>query len=318
MPSRITGRWIRSGWRIFWKKSADWKRANCATASTGRRVKAIIPVHILGHPVNMKPILELARKFNLVVIEDATESLGAKYEGHPTGSLADIACFSFNGNKIITTGGGGMITTNDEAWARRAKYLTTQAKDDPVEYIHNEIGYNYRLTNMQAAMGCAQLEQLDDYVAKKRHIAETYLEAFKNVPGITPMREAPWAFSNFWLFTVLIDAKLFGKTSRQLLKALAEKKIQSRPLWQPIHLSPAHAGCQPQPCPTAEMLYENCLSLPCSVGLNAIPTWSAYVRKPPAFSRRISCSRMIQTGRDEDDITITGERFLCAPTTSFV
>jgi perosamine synthetase len=121
---------------------------------------------------------------------------------------------------------------------------------------------------MQAAMGCAQLEQLDDYVVKKRHIAKAYIEAFKNVPGITPMREASWAFSNSWLFTVSIDAKQFGMNSRQLLKALAEKKIQSRPLWQPIHLSPAHAGSQPQPCKTAEKLYENSLSLPCSVGLS--------------------------------------------------
>jgi perosamine synthetase len=111
------------------------------------------------------------------------------------------------------------------------------------------------------------LEQLDDYVSKKRRIAKAYAEAFKDLPGIVPMREAQWAFSNFWLFTVLVDAKLFGKTSRQLLKTLAEKKIQSRPLWQPLHLSPAHAGSQPQSCPIAEMLYDNCLSLPCSVGL---------------------------------------------------
>ena len=255
MRNRIIGRWIRSALRIFWKSNASGKTANCAIASTGRRVKAIIPVHILGHPVNMEPILELAHKFSLLVIEDATESLGAKYEDHPTGSLADIACFSFNGNKIITTGGGGMIMTDNEAWARKAKYLTTQAKDDPVEYIHNEIGYNYRLTNMQAAMGCAQLEQLDDYVVKKRHIAKTYIEAFKDLPGITPMRKAPWASSNFWMFTVLIDAKLFGKTSRQLRKILAEKKIQSRPLWQPLHLSPhtqvaSRSNAKPPKCCT--------------------------------------------------------------------
>jgi perosamine synthetase len=252
----------------FLGKACQWQNGELRNRTTGRRVKAIIPVHILGHPVNMTPILELARKFNVVVIEDATESLGAKYEGRGTGSLADMACFSFNGNKIITTGGGGMITTDNEAWVRKAKYLTTQAKDDPVEYIHNEIGYNYRLTNMQAAMGCAQLEQLDDYVAKKRHVAETYIQAFKELPGITPMREASWAFSNFWMFTVCVDAKQFGMNSRQLLKALAEKKIQSRRLWQPLHLSPAHTGSQPLQCKTAEMLYENCLSLPCSVGLS--------------------------------------------------
>jgi perosamine synthetase len=251
----------------YLEKACQWQNGELRNRTTGRPVKAIIPVHILGHPVNLTPILELARKFNLAVIEDATESLGAKYEGRSTGSLADMACFSFNGNKIITTGGGGMMTTDNEAWARRAKHLTTQAKADPIEYLHDEIGYNYRLTNMQAAMGCAQLEQLDDYVAKKRHIAETYIEAFKELPGITPMREAPWAFSNFWMFTLLVDARSFGGTSRQLLRILSEKRIQSRPLWQPIHLSPAHSGGEPRPCRIAEMLYANGLSLPCSVGL---------------------------------------------------
>ena len=252
----------------FLKDQCHLKKGELRNRATGRRVKAIIPVHILGHPVDMKPILELARKFKLVVIEDATESLGSKYRGRPTGSLADLACFSFNGNKIITTGGGGMITTDNETWARHAKHLTTQAKADPIEYIHDEIGYNYRLTNLHAAMGCAQLEQLGNYVAKKRQIAETYLAALKDVPGVTPMKEAPWAFSNFWMFTIRIDARQTDVNSRQLLKALAEKKIQSRPLWQPIHLSPAHADCQPQSCPIAEALYENCLSLPCSVGLS--------------------------------------------------
>ena len=251
----------------FLEKECRWSKGELRNRITGRRVKAIIPVHILGHPVNMTPILRLARKYKLIVIEDATESLGAKFKGRPTGSLADMACFSFNGNKVITTGGGGMITTDNAEWARHAKHLTTQAKADPIEYVHDEIGYNYRLTNLLAAMGCAQLEQLDDYIAKKRHIAKTYIKSFKDLPGITPMREAQWATSNFWMFTVFVDAKLFGKTSRQLLKSLAEQKIQARPLWQPIHLSKAHADCQPQSCATAEMLYENCLSLPCSVGL---------------------------------------------------
>jgi perosamine synthetase len=251
----------------FLEKECRWEKGGLRNRATGRRVKAIIPVHILGHPVDLKPILELAREFELVVIEDATESLGSKYHGRPTGSLADMACFSFNGNKIITTGGGGMLVTDNEAWARHAKHLTTQAKADPVEYIHDEIGYNYRLTNLHAAMGCAQLEQLDDFVAKKRQIAQAYVEALKGVPGLTPMSEALWAFSNFWMFTILIDSKQFGMNSRQLLKFLAEKKIQSRPLWQPIHLSPAHAASQPPPCKVAQMLYENCLSLPCSVGI---------------------------------------------------
>src|SRR5439155_26858799 len=119
-----------------------WKNGELRNKKSKRRVSAIIPVHILGHPVDVDPILEMAKKYRLAVIEDATESLGAKYKDRRVGNIGDIACFSFNGNKIITTGGGGMIVTNNETWARKARYLTTQAKDDPVEYVHNEIGYN--------------------------------------------------------------------------------------------------------------------------------------------------------------------------------
>jgi len=185
------------------------------------------------------------------------------------GALGDIACFSFNGNKIITTGGGGMIVTDNEAWANKAKYLTTQAKDDPLEYVHNEIGYNYRLTNIQAAMGCAQLEQLDDYIAAKRRIAATYAEALIEMPGITPMREAAWAYSIFWMYTVLIDEAQYGMNSRALLGRLAEAGIQARPLWQPMHQSPAYTDLKPGDCVVANWLHRDALSLPCSVGLQA-------------------------------------------------
>lgn len=251
----------------FLEQECRWANGELRNKTTNRCVKAIMPVHILGHPVDMDPILEMARKYNLVVIEDATESLGAKYKGRMVGHLGDIACFSFNGNKIITTGGGGMIVTDDEAWARKAKYLTTQAKDDPLEYIHNEIGYNYRLTNTQAAMGCAQLEQLNDYIVTKRRIAANYAQALKDVPGITPMREAKWAFSIFWMYTVLVNETKYGTSSRALLHKLADEKIQTRPLWQPIHNSPAHTGSQGCRCDVAERLNQEALSLPCSVGL---------------------------------------------------
>jgi perosamine synthetase len=251
----------------FLEQECHWGNGELRNRTTNRRVKAILPVHILGHPVDMDPILKVARKYNLVVIEDATESLGAKYKGRMVGTLGDIACFSFNGNKIITTGGGGMIVTDDEAWARKAKYLTTQAKDDSLEYVHNEIGYNYRLTNIQAAMGCAQLEQLGDYIAAKRRIAANYARALRDVPGITPMQEAEWAFSIFWMYTVLVDEAKYGMSSRALLHNLNDEKIQTRPLWQPMHNSPAHAGSQAYHCDVAERLNREALSLPCSVGL---------------------------------------------------
>jgi perosamine synthetase len=251
----------------FIEKDCSWEKGELRNRHTGRQVRAILPVHILGHPVDMDPILTIAHKYNLTVIEDATESLGAKYKGKMAGKIGDIACFSFNGNKIITTGGGGMIVTDNEAWAHKAKYLTTQAKDDPFEFIHKEIGFNYRLTNIQAALGCAQLEQLDAYIAAKRSIAEKYTSKLKDSPGITPMRQADWAFSVFWLYTILIDEAKFGMNSRRLLNKLAENNIQARPFWQPIHLSKAHTGSYAGDCSVAEKLNRDAVSLPCSVGL---------------------------------------------------
>ena len=254
----------------FLERECRWVNGELCNKATSRRVKAILPVHILGHPCDMDPILEVARKYNLVVIEDATESLGAKYKGRMVGHLGDVACFSFNGNKIITTGGGGMIVTDNEEWACRAKYLTTQAKDDPVEYIHNEIGYNYRLTNIQAAMGCAQLELLDDYIAAKHRIASAYSEALEAVPGITPTREALWAYSIYWMYTVLIDEVQYGMDSRSLLRRLGEAGIQARPLWQPLHRSPVYADLRPGDCPIADQLNRDALNLPCSVGISRL------------------------------------------------
>ena len=240
------------------------RRENGITVNkaTGRRVTGIIPVHILGHPVDLDSVLDLAREHGLVVIEDASEGLGGTYKGRPVGSMGAAGCLSFNGNKLITTGGGGMVLTNDQALADRVRYLTTQAKDDPLEFIHGTVGYNYRLTNVQAALGCAQIERLDEYAAKKKRIAARYQEAFENLPGIEPMARADYADPSFWLYTVKV-----AKDSRPLMRGLAWEGIQTRPLWQPLHLSPAHAGSPHASCPVAEELYGRCLSLPCSVGL---------------------------------------------------
>jgi perosamine synthetase len=234
---------------------------------TGRRVKAILPVHILGHPVDLDPILSVAAKYSLPVIEDATEGLGALYRGKSLGGIGHVGCFSFNGNKIITTGGGGMLVTNNAEWAARAKYLTTQAKDDPIEYMHNAVGYNYRLTNLLAAMGCAQMEQLDPFVKAKRQIAKRYQESLATLAGIHLPEEAAWASSTFWMYTVLIDDKESRINSRELLRELAARKIQSRPLWQPIHRSLAHNASASPSCPNSEALHRQAISLPCSVGL---------------------------------------------------
>ncbi len=251
----------------FIEKECRWKEGRLYNRKTSRPITAIIPVHILGHPVDMDPVMELAKKYNLTVIEDATESLGASYKGRPLGSKGDAGCFSFNGNKIITTGGGGMMVSSHRAQAEKVKYLTEQAKNDPVEYIHNEIGYNYRMTNIQAAMGCAQLEQLPDYIAAKRRIAAEYQRAFSAVPGITCMAEAPWAKSIFWMYTVLVNEQVYGMSSRTLLRQLHKSGIQTRPLWQPLHSSPVYSNSPATDCTVSESLYESALSLPCSVGL---------------------------------------------------
>jgi perosamine synthetase len=257
-----------SGVADFLERGCRWQNGELRNRLTGRRVSAIVPVHILGHPVDLDPILHIAHRYDLKVIEDATESLGSMYKGHRVGNIGDIAAFSFNGNKIITTGGGGMLVTSNEEWAKKARYLTTQAKDDPTEYIHSEIGYNYRLTNVLAALGCAQLEQLETFISIKRRIAGKYAEQLRDIPGISIMREAPWASSVWWLYTILVDSKVFGGDSRKLMRFLNSRKIQTRPLWQPIHLSGAHKCANEWRLPVSEKLYREALSLPCSAGLS--------------------------------------------------
>ena len=251
----------------FLETQCKWENAKLVNKATGRRVSAIVPVHILGHPVDLDPLIKVASKYKLAIVEDATESLGGEYRGRKTGNLAQIGCFSFNGNKIITTGGGGMIVTNDPALTAKAKYLSTQAKDDPVEYVHKETGFNYRLSNVQAALGCAQMELLDEFVAIKRSIAAEYAKAFADVPGVTMMQEANWARSIFWLNTVLIEEARYGEDSRALMKRLSRRGIQARPLWEPLHRSQALQGVQSVGGEVADDINQRALSLPSSVGL---------------------------------------------------
>lgn len=253
----------------FLEQGCFWNGHELRNRLSGRRVKALLPVHILGHPADLDPILAVAAKYSLPVIEDATEGLGARYRGKSLGGFGNAGCFSFNGNKIITTGGGGMLVTNDAEWAARAKYLTTQAKDDPIEYVHNVVGYNYRLTNLLAAMGCGQMEQLGGFVEAKRLIAKRYQESLGSLPGIRLPEEADWAFSTYWMYTVLIDEKVTGIDSRQLLHELNVHKIQTRPLWQPMHRSPAHDAFNSPHCPNSDTLHAQAISLPCSVGLTS-------------------------------------------------
>lgn len=236
---------------------------------TGRRVSAILTVDILGHPSDLDALSAIATAWDLQLVEDATESLGALYKARRLGGISRLTAFSFNGNKLLTTGGGGMLATTNVEMARRARYLTTQAKDEPIEFVHGEVGYNYRLTNVQAAIGVAQLEQLNTFVDRKREIARQYSAAFSPVEGLTEMREAPWARSAFWLYTVRIDASVLKTDWRNLLPKLEALGVQTRPLWQPLHKSPAHAQSYSRPCPVSTRLQSECLNLPSSTSLTS-------------------------------------------------
>jgi perosamine synthetase len=252
----------------FLRQDCERRDAELFNRRTGARVAAILPVHVLGHPLDMNRLVALAEEFSLAVIEDATESLGSRHDGRATGTIGHIGCFSFNGNKIMTTGGGGMIVTDNEAWAHRAKHLTNQAKVDPVEYKHDEVGYNYRLTNVQAAMGVAQLEQMGSFMTAKQRIADRYRTELARVPGISAIEAPACSQSNWWLFTVRVDERAFGHGSRSLMSALAERNIQSRPLWRPLHMGAPHANrLLLGDGSVAENFYRTSLSLPCSTHL---------------------------------------------------
>ena len=260
-------------WQLDPQLLRDFIRTQCRiengelrNRTTGRRITAIMPVHVLGHPVNLDELEAIAREAGLRLIEDAAESLGASWHGRKIGAASDIACVSFNGNKTITCGGGGMLLTNSKAVADRARYLTTQAKDDAIEYIHHEIGFNYRMTNVLAAIGLAQLEQLDGFVERRRNIAAFYRQHL-NGPGFTWHTDAPGAISTSWLSTALIDPFQTGLTACELRDRLQQARIQTRRLWQPMHLSPAHQGAQAVLNGTADRLFDQALSFPSTPNL---------------------------------------------------
>jgi len=253
------------------QKVIDFLKKECESRSggytynknTGRRIKAIIPVHILGHPTDMEPLSEVCKEYNIDVIEDATESLGSEYKGKKTGSFGKVGCFSFNGNKIITTGGGGMVVTGDENIAKRIRHLTTQAKCDSFEYEHDEIGYNYRLTNIQAAMGVAQMERLDEFIEIKRINALMYKELLSDLDEVEFLWENEWAKSNFWFYTIRVPKE----HKKPLMEYLLSKGIQVRPIWKIINTLSMYKECQTSTTDNAMKSYETCINLPCSVAL---------------------------------------------------
>jgi perosamine synthetase len=250
----------------FLASQGTLRNGRLVNRQTGRRLRALLPVHLLGHPADMDPILETAERFGLTVVEDACEALGAGYKGRAVGSFGRAACFSFNGNKVITAGGGGMVVTDDADVARLARHLTQQARQPGPEYVHDTIGFNYRLTNVCAAVGLAQLERLPEFLNRKREIASAYRAAFSELAEVRCMAVALWAEPTWWLYTILLTRGDADRASR-LVAHLAKEGIEARRLWRPLHLLPMYRDSQTHRVEVAERVYEGAVNLPCSVHL---------------------------------------------------
>jgi pyridoxal phosphate-dependent aminotransferase EpsN len=238
-------------------------------ARRGRRPKAVVVVHLYGQCADLAPILAACRRHDVPLLEDAAEALGATYQGRPAGSFGDVAAFSFNGNKIITTSGGGMLCAERADRVARARHWATQARAPRAEYHHEELGYNYRLSNVLAALGLGQLAVLDDRVARRRAVFERYRAGLADVPGLTPMPEAPHGTSTRWLSCFLVDAAALGATRDDLLAALAAADVEARPVWKPMHLQPLYAGCETIGGRVGADLYARGICLPSSSSLPA-------------------------------------------------
>lgn len=239
--------------------------------TSGAHVAAIEVVHVFGNLADMDKIMATAQKYGLIVIEDATEALGCiwqsgKYAGRMAGTVGDVGVYSFNGNKIITTGSGGMLVSNHADWAARAKHLSTQAKTDEVQYTHDEVGYNYRLTNLQAALGIAQLEQLEGFIARKAEMYALYKELLDGKKGLRILPFRSDIRSNHWFFSLYLTDD-YPLTRDELHKKLAEARIQTRTIWALINEQPPYKDCAAYSLATAQDMRKRVLSIPCSTNL---------------------------------------------------
>jgi perosamine synthetase len=233
---------------------------------TGRRVGALLPVHTLGHPADVDPLADLADRYGVPVVADAAAALGARSRGRPIGRTgAAISVFSFNGNKTVTAGGGGALVSDDEELLARARHLSTTARVG-TDYDHDEVGFNYRMTNVQAAVGCAQLEQLDTFVAAKRRIQATYTERLGDLPDLVPLPEAAWAESARWFAGFSLEGWDADRVAA-LRAGLREDGIDARPFWKPMHLQRPYAGVPAEPLGVTEDVWQRIVTLPCSTGI---------------------------------------------------
>ena len=240
----------------------------CVNQATGRRIAAVVPMHAYGHPCDVVGVMEVAAEYGLPVVEDAAESLGSLVNGQHTGTFGLLGTLSFNGNKIVTTGGGGAILTNDSHLAQRAKHLTTTAKvPHRWEYTHDEVGYNYRMPNINAALGCAQLEQIESFITSKRRLFERYREALTGISGVTLFREPPGTRSNYWLQTLLLDEDQSHQRDT-VLEVLNDNGFMARPAWTLLPSLKPFRDCPRAPLPVASLLGQRIINIPSSSGLS--------------------------------------------------
>lgn len=251
-------------------------------ARLGKLPKAVIPVHLYGQSADLDPILDVCGRYGIPVIEDAAEALGASYKDRSPGTLGRAGIFSFNGNKIITTSGGGMLVSREAAFIERARKLSSQARDPAPHYEHSEIGYNYRMSNVLAAIGRGQLHVLSERVRRKREIFEAYQRLLGDLPGLAFMPEAPWGRCNRWLTVITVDPHLFGATREDIRLALEAENIESRPLWKPMHLQPVFRGCEVVGGAVAEALFRDGLCLPSGTAMS-----EADIERVAAVVRRL-------------------------------
>ncbi|MCF8003005.1 MAG: LegC family aminotransferase [Chromatiaceae bacterium] len=253
--------------RDWLSTTAEPTGAGWRNRRTGRHLAALVPMHCFGHPCDLDALLALAHDYQLALVEDAAEALGSRYHGRHTGTFGLLGTLSFNGNKTITTGGGGAILTDDERLADQAKHLTTTAKrPHRWESIHDEIGYNYRMPNLNAALGCAQLEQLLDFLASKRRLTTRYLQAFAGLEQVRLMQEPPGCESNYWLQALILDEAVTDQRD-VILTATNDAGLMTRPAWTLMHQLPPYQHCPRAPLPVAESLARRIINLPSSAGL---------------------------------------------------
>jgi dTDP-4-amino-4,6-dideoxygalactose transaminase len=233
---------------------------NCA--QRGRLPKAVIAVDLYGQCADYEKLVDICRRYEVPLIADASEALGSTYRGEQAGRFGEMAAFSFNGNKIITSGGGGMLVSRHTAWLARARYLAAQARDPAPHYQHSEVGYNYRMSNLLAAVGLGQLRNLDRRLAQRRENNEYYRRHFASLTGIEVMPEASYGRSNCWLTCITVDPRRFGATREDLRQQLELANIESRPVWKPMHLQPVFDGCRVRGGAVSEKLFERGLCLP--------------------------------------------------------